>query len=136
MSGAEFVAQAILLMERSPLHRRWMVADLVRLIYPPTHLGQVVVVTDARGRLAGFGTIGLFSQEAAEGYRMGVRPIQPQDWRSGDELWLVDVVAPGGAAKAVTRLVRAKAVELGYKGKYIHFRRNYSGKLRFSRAMI
>ena len=123
-------------MERSPVHRKWYVHDLVRLLYPPAHLGQVVIVTDDSGRLAGFGTYGLFSKEVADGYRNGTRQIQPQDWNSGDELWLVDVVAPNGAAKHVTRLVRVKAAELGYKGKYIHFRRNYGGEIRFSRAMI
>lgn len=136
MTGPEFVAQALILMDRSPVHRTWRVHDLLRLIYPPAHLGQVVLVTDKHGRLAGFGTIGFFSDEVAEGYRTGTRSIGHDDWKSGDEPWLVDVVAPNGAARHVTRLVRAKLCEMGYKGRYIHFRRNYGGRLRFSRAML
>lgn len=137
MTGPEFVAQALLLMERSPVHRTWQVHDLIRLIYPPVHLGQVVIVTDAHGRLAGFGTIGFFSSEVSEGYKNGKRKILAEDWRSGDQPWLVDVLAPGGgAARHVTRLTRVKLCEMGYKGKYIHFRRNYGGTLRFSRAML
>lgn len=136
MTVGEFIAQTAPLMARSRVHYRWTIQDFVRLIYPPAELGQVVAARNPDGRVVGFATIGLFSPEVSAGYIDKTRKILPRDWRSGDELWLVDVVAPDGAARFITSMVRAKARDMGYKGKYIHFRRDYGGRSRVGRALI
>lgn len=123
-------------MERSKIHQNWTVSDLARLIYPPVQLGMVAHVTTSAGKLVGFGTVGLFSDEVSEGFRSGTLKLRFEDWKSGKIPWLVDVVAPFGHARLVTSLVRAKLRDSGYKGQYIHFRRNYGGEIRFSRAML
>ena len=41
-STAEMLAHVSLLMTHSPLHKRWFVDDLFRLILPPMQLGQAV----------------------------------------------------------------------------------------------
>lgn len=45
------------------------------------------------------------SAEAAARYRLPPHRLAPADWKSGDEVWIVDVVAPfGGAAEAIKEL--------------------------------
>lgn len=45
------------------------------------------------------------SVEAAARYRLPPHRLAPADWRSGEEIWLVDVIAPyGGGAEAIREL--------------------------------
>jgi len=137
MIAAEFVVQASVLMTMSPLHRSWTITDVVRLLYPPVSLGQVVYITNTEGRVAGFATYGFFSEEASRGFIDGSRKLQPTDWTTeGGRIWAVDVLSPQGNGTPVARLLRAKLCELGYKGKNIYFRRKYGGKVRINRVCL
>ncbi len=41
-----------------------------------------------------FATWAYLSDEAEERMQQGVRRLGPADWKSGDNLWLMDLVAP------------------------------------------
>jgi cytolysin-activating lysine-acyltransferase len=55
----------------------------------------------------------------------GTTKLRPQDWRSGDRLWVVEVIAPFGGAEEMVRDLKAKVfpdreikyVALGAGGK-------------------
>lgn len=52
-----------------------------------------------------FVTWARLSAEAAERYRQPPHRLAPADWKSGDQIWVVDLVAPfGGAADALKEL--------------------------------
>lgn len=123
------------LMARSELHQDWTIADVQRLIVPPIETSQRVFVVD-RGSLVAWGSWALMSETAELGYIEGSRKIQPQDWNAGDRLWLIDAIAPFGHARELTGLIRKNLRRLGYKGKYIRFRRGSGHLHRYARAML
>jgi cytolysin-activating lysine-acyltransferase len=40
--------------------------------------------------------------------KAGTTKLRPQDWKSGDRLWVVEVIAPFGGAEAMVRDLKAK----------------------------
>ncbi|MFV0367655.1 MAG: toxin-activating lysine-acyltransferase [Hyphomicrobiaceae bacterium] len=57
----------------------------------------------------------------------GTNKLQPQDWKSGNELWVVEVIAPFGAAEELVKDLKAhvfpnqqiKFVAMGKDGKEV-----------------
>lgn len=131
----DVLGAAVALMAASPLHERWIVRDISRLMMPPLHLGQYVCVWDM-GRMVALATWASLTDEAAQGYVSGQRRLQPEDWNGGHDLWLIDAIAPWGHARQVTSLVRATLRDRGHKGHKIRFRRNYGDARRFAEVML
>ena len=48
------------------------------------------------------------SPQAAERYKHAPHHVSPSDWKSGDQIWLVDFVTPFGGAKEVLADLREK----------------------------
>ena len=134
-SVAEMFAHVSLLMTHSPLHKRWFVEDLFRLILPPMQLSQAVYHVE-NDRLLGFGTYAFMTPEKARDFLERKYRMQPMDFRCGDIPVLVDAIAPFGHASKITRKIRDALIESGYKGKPILFRRDYEGRYRISEAVL
>lgn len=125
------------LMTRSARHRSFSVADVERLILPPLLADQAVVLSDESSRIVAFGSIGLLTDDAARGYIEGTRKLQPVDWNAGDQVWLMDAIAPFGHARQLTTAIRSLARERGHAGRHICFRRTYpDGTHRISKALL
>ena len=54
----------------------------------------------------GFVSWALLSDAAAQRYRQSPHHLAASDWKSGDQVWLVDVLAPFGGAQDVLQDVR------------------------------
>ena len=134
-SIAEMFAHVALLMTHSPLHKKWQVGEMFRLILPPMQFGQAVYHVE-RDRLVGFGTYAFMTKEKARLFLDREYRIQPSDFRSGDTPVLVDAIAPFGHAMKVTRKIRNALIESGYQGKPILFRRDYEDRHRVSEAVL
>lgn len=39
---------------------------------------------------------------------MGITKLRPQDWQSGDEIWVVEAIAPFGGAEEMVKDLKAK----------------------------
>jgi hemolysin-activating ACP:hemolysin acyltransferase len=78
---------------------------------------------------AGFVTWAYLSHECAQGLKDGTRKLDAMDWRSGDQFWLIDVVAPfGGVWSMVSDMRRLHA---GYNiGTAFALRRHRDGTIR------
>ena len=51
-----------------------------------------------------FSSWALLSDKISEGYKEGTYNLRPNDWNTGDNLWLINVLCPkGGGAKALRR---------------------------------
>jgi len=89
---------------RSPRHAGQPLAALREAFEPPLVLGQVRVFRfDEVPR--GIFTWAWFSPEAEQRYVTGNR-LAPEDWRSGERLWLIDLVAPyHGLTKSMVRWI-------------------------------
>lgn len=126
----------VALMTASPIHERWYIGDVSRLILAPLMLGQAVVVRGGRGVIA-FASWALFDEIAEDGYLAGDRKIQESDWRSGDRLWLVDVVSPYGATRELLASLHDDLRRRGFAGRRIRFRRiTMRGQRRYSEVRV
>jgi cytolysin-activating lysine-acyltransferase len=119
------------LMQHSDVHKNLGVSDICRRFIPPIELSQYVIYAEGDD-LKAFASIGFFSDRVSDGFKAGTHKIQAEDWNSGPNIWLADVIAPFGHARQITRSVRTLLCGKGYKGHRINFRRNYGGSLRFS----
>lgn len=129
------LSAVIQLMEYSDIHRKLSVPDICRRLIAPMELTQFVVCVEDN-RLKAFVTVGFFSDSVSKAFRSGTHTIQKEDWNSGSNVWLVDLVAPFGHARQITSGLRTALCGKGYKGCKINFRRNYSGKIRYSGVVI
>ena len=107
----------------SPIKTQWGEADVKRRIITPLFLGQLIVFTNMDGKICGVITLAFMSDQAAA--HQETTGVQDTDWRSGDQLWVVDFVAnDGGGASMLRLLTRALNKEKYNEIKY--FRLKYA----------
>jgi cytolysin-activating lysine-acyltransferase len=89
----------------SPDHRAMALEALEPTFLAPLALGQLRIWR--RGaRPVAVATWGWLSAAAARAHVETGAPPGPEDWRSGDALWFVDLVAPFGDGRAVAQELR------------------------------
>ena len=89
------------------------------------------------GRMIGWASFGYFDDEAEEVLCKGYRKLQPKDWDTGKQLWLVDAIAPYGHASSLMRYLRQHLRGIGHKGEYIYYKRRYpDGRVRIARSLL
>lgn len=86
------------LFARDPLRRFTFFADLDWRLLPPLVLDQCKLYTKAEMPWA-FVTWARVSDGVDQRLRSTSPVIAPHEWRSGEHLWLIDVVAPFGGAQ-------------------------------------
>ena len=118
------LADVIELMTESPLHSKWYVSDIQRLIVPPISLGQYVYGYE-EGRLVGFATFCFMDQSSLDSFLNGTRKVQAEDFCSGDIPVLMDVIAPFGHGAKVALEVRKILRGGGLSGRKIWYVRRY-----------
>lgn len=148
MKVSEALGEIVWLMSQSPLHKGFFISDLEWMIMTPVLLGQfrlfhgpapqqplpaqvATTIAPSTGTQTqqpmGVVLWGLVSEEVAERLKQGVPKLRPQDWRSGDRLWVVEVIAPFGGAGAMLQDFKRQVfpdrlvsfVKLGVKGKEV-----------------
>ena len=83
-------------------HKYFSMQDLEHRVIPPISLDQCKLYLQGKagGLPAGFVSWAYLSDEAQEKY-LHTRKIAPHDWKSGDNVWLIDVVAPWGGQDGI-----------------------------------
>ncbi|MEK9695871.1 MAG: toxin-activating lysine-acyltransferase, partial [Candidatus Poseidoniales archaeon] len=89
----------------SDTHKRWSANDLMRLFMAPILLNQYRIFYDYN-RPVGFVTWALFGEDAVNAYVERTRKLQPLDFHSGDQVWVIDLVAPFGGTREIVRAMR------------------------------
>ena len=108
-------------------HENFTIKDIQRLVIPPLKLNQYRIYIDEEVPLC-YASWAMLPEEAEEGYKNRTRKIQPHDWNSGDNLWLIDVICPfGGTRIAIKRLDNLRK-ELGLPNK-VNFKRLGSNRV-------
>lgn len=123
MRDAERLGAVVGLMMESPLHKRWTVDTLSRLVVPPLDLEQCIFVTDD-DQVVGWGSWAFLSADTEQQFTDANYRLQASDWRVGDRLWLIDAVAPWGHGSRVATEMRARLRDQGFRGRSIKFRRS------------
>jgi hemolysin-activating ACP:hemolysin acyltransferase len=119
-------AQVVSVLMRSPVHKHFSLADLEWLVVPPLLAGQSLVV-EAKAQSDGPGVpiaAALWASVAtevdkrlSENVNAPVR-LRPDEWKSGDILWLVEVIGDG---RVVPPLLKQLS-ETVFKGREVKLR--------------
>ena len=101
-------------MMHSPLHKHMFVQDLEWLLMPPIGLKQFRLWRRDNLPVA-FASWAFLNDEAAARLASGVRRLAPAEWRSGDQLWLIDLVCPFGGTEEAMRQLKEET----FKGRKV-----------------
>lgn len=93
---------ALWLFARDPMRRFTFIADLDWRLLPPLVLDQCKLYS-REGIPWAFVTWARVTDAIDQRLRSAAPVVAPHEWRSGDKLWLIDVVAPFGDAAGIAR---------------------------------
>jgi cytolysin-activating lysine-acyltransferase len=110
------LGEIVWLMSQSPLHKQFFISDLEWFIMTPALLQQFRTFY-ATDRPIGVVLWANVSDEVAERLAQGTTKLRPQDWKSGDKLWVVEVIAPFGGAEEMVKDLKEKV----FPTKPVHF---------------
>ena len=121
-AGAQLVGQIVGLLTQSQAHRHLFLADLEWLIGPPMVLRQFRLFHDGKQPVA----VALWasvSDEVEKELIAGRPRLRPNEWKSGDNLWLIDFIAPSvpNGSKAAEALVQEMASKV-FQGRRFKMR--------------
>ncbi|NLS17305.1 toxin-activating lysine-acyltransferase [Rhizobium sp. P40RR-XXII] len=106
LGATEALGSMAFLTLQSPLHRRWLLADLERNFVPALKTGQCKIYFFGPDNPKAFVTWTLVDDVThLKLMSDGLTPDESK-WASGDNLWFIDVVAPHGDAAMVIRDLR------------------------------
>jgi|GEM_PF-3288627 len=104
MDAAAILGHVAWLMAQTTSHRFMFATDLERLVLPPIMVQQFKLYRKERVPL-GFVSWAFMSDESEEFYTNHPNRLRPADFTSGENLWIIDLVAPfGGTAQIVKDL--------------------------------
>ncbi len=109
--------EAVALMVASPKHKSLFLSDLEWALMPAVMLGQFRVFRMGEDDRPVGVALWAFLDEESEARLTQAGKLRPTDWKSGDRLWLVEIVSPmGGADKMLANLKRTV-----FAGKAFHY---------------
>jgi len=132
---AQMLGEVTWLMTQSPAHKTFFLSDLEWLAMAPIMMKQfrVFYATDqnaeAQGNKGASRPIcvvlwALVDEEVEKRLEAGNAKLRPQDWRSGDRLWVVDIIAPFGGHDEMLKDLKSQV----FKEKTLKFRAIVDGK--------
>lgn len=97
LTVSHFLGEMTWLLSQSQLHADLRIKDLEWLIMPPLALEQFYLFRDG-GKPVGLALWARCGNEAVKKlqnpYSLGFPKLDLQDWNSGDETWLIDLICP------------------------------------------
>jgi cytolysin-activating lysine-acyltransferase len=94
ISPAEAIGHMVGLCAFSGNYLNWSISDIGRLFIPPVLAGQCKLYFES-GRCVAFATWAYLSEEWSQRVQNNYDDPDPDQWTSGDCLWIMDMVAPG-----------------------------------------
>ncbi|WP_193371163.1 toxin-activating lysine-acyltransferase [Pelagibius marinus] len=108
--ASQVFGQAVSIFMQSPQHRHLLISDLEWRLIPPIALQQYRLVQH-KGTPAGFVSWALVDEETEERLQQPDFRLRPQDWKCGERVWIIDVVAPAAQAQTLVEKVKAEVFE-------------------------
>lgn len=92
---SQMLGEITWLLTQSPVHRQLFLSDLEWFVMPALLLEQYRIFygPDRPVGVAFFATVGEEAEARLEG---GAAKLRPDEWKSGDRPWLIELVAPFG----------------------------------------
>jgi len=94
-------------MSQSPSHKQFFIADLEWFVMTPIVLQQFRLFYDETKPI-GCVLWGSVNEEVEQQLISGTPRLRPQEWKSGDRLWVVEIIAPFGGAEEMVKDLKAK----------------------------
>ena len=113
---SEVLGEVVWLMSQSQIHKQFFISDLElarracgkrKRVMTPVLLQQFRTFY-ATDRPIGVVLWASVSDEVAARLAEGISKLRPQDWKSGDKLWVVEVIAPFGGAEEMVKDLKEK----------------------------
>jgi cytolysin-activating lysine-acyltransferase len=127
LGEAETLGHMVGLCALQGVYSNWTIEDVRRLFVPPV-LARQCKVYFRSGRCCAFVTWALVSADLSQRIRCAFEDPPPGEWTSGDELWIIDLVAVDCAAAVARDLQRS--VFAGRRSKAHALRRDRAGVVR------
>ncbi len=89
----------------APSQKHLFLTDVEWMIIPPMELNQYKLYMKEEAPLA-YASWAFVDEETEKRLLSGRIRLAPKDWKSGDRLWLIDLVAPFGGGKDVLKDIR------------------------------
>jgi hemolysin-activating ACP:hemolysin acyltransferase len=107
----------------------WTLAEINQYFVPPVNIDQYAIFA-SEGRLVGFVTWAFLSDHHSRLLKEQYIEPDGNDWRSGDQLWIMDVVAKPGYIGEIARHIQ-KEIFRGSSDKFAYaIRRNTDASVR------
>ncbi|MDA7705621.1 toxin-activating lysine-acyltransferase [Rickettsiales bacterium] len=100
------IGQIASLMLASKVHKKYLIDDIGAMFLPAIHLNQFRIYKNNNGDPIGIITWAFLSDKNQENYQKGLRSLKLEDWKSGDNGWIMDFIAPFGHAKQIIKDLR------------------------------
>lgn len=110
----DVIPEVLWLLTQSPQHKFMFLADMEWYFLPPFRHRQFRVFHKDKAPIA-FVSWAYVSDEVEERLKSGGTRLKPEDWRSGENLWLIDLCAPFGGGEFILRELREKV----FKGQKV-----------------
>src|SRR5712691_6083537 len=104
---SEVLGEIVWLMSQSPLHKQFFISDLEWFVMTPVLLQQFRLFYD-QTKPIGVAFWATVNDEVEQRLAAGTTRLRPQDWKSGERLWVVEVIAPFGGAEVMVKDLKAK----------------------------
>lgn len=111
----EVLPQILWLLTQSPQHKYMFLADMEWYFIPPFQLKQFRVFHKDNAPMA-YACWAFVSDEVDERMSKGVIRLRPDEWRSGENAWLIDLVAPFGGGEVLLEKLKEQVFK-GHKVK-------------------
>lgn len=121
---ATLLGEIVWLLTQSPSHRHLFLADLEWAVMPALLLRQIHLFR-SKGKVVGLALWASVSDEVDARLSSGVTRLAPLEWKGGETLWLIDIIAPFGGTENMlkeitTSLIKNKSIKywkVGEDGK-------------------
>lgn len=98
----QLLGEITFLLTASPLHQKAYVGKIRQNIFPPLELNQFRIYR-TQNQPVGFVAWAYLSDEIEQQFIAGPMELQPEDWKSGDNLFFIEFIAPFGHTRQILR---------------------------------
>ena len=120
----DFLGVATLLRDCDNYHKDYDAEEIRKYFLQPILNGTYVTVWQD-DKMMSIGIYGYLSEDVVRKWLTHHYDLTGEDWNSGSQIWLVDILAPYGHGIATCRELRKRAGELNLLGKNVNFIRTY-----------
>ncbi|MEQ1612718.1 MAG: toxin-activating lysine-acyltransferase [Hyphomicrobiaceae bacterium] len=100
------LGEIVWLMSQSPIHKSFFISDLEWFVMTPVILKQFRLFYD-QNKPIGVVFWGTVSDEVSARLAEGTSKLRPQDWKSGEHLWVVETIALFGGSQEMVKDLKA-----------------------------